>query len=80
MNRILDTKQEICNQIMALDVEQLEELTDIIESGAIPGMTTPKVALTCTRCEKLYGDCSGKREECIRRFREYMVFDKNREA
>jgi len=52
MNRILSKKQEICSQIMALDIEQLEELTDMIEIGAIPGMTTPKVALTCRRCEK----------------------------
>jgi len=77
MNRILSKKQEICSQIMALDIEQLEELTDMIEIGAIPGMTTPKVALTCRRCEKLYGDCSGNREECIRRYRAYMVFEKS---
>ena len=42
-------KQELCRQIMQLNLEQLQKLTDLISDSNIDGLSNPDEVLTCDR-------------------------------
>jgi len=73
MDRLNKVKEEICSQIMKLDVAQLETLTDAIDHGDIEGVVNPPEVLTCSMCEKLYGECRNRAGECERRYGLHMA-------
>jgi len=73
MNKINSIKSDICRQIMELNVDQLETLTDAIEQGDIEGVVNPPEVLTCSMCEKLYGECRAGGRECMRRYRMHLA-------
>ena len=65
-------KDNICEQIQNLSIEELEDLTDAIENGITDGLTNPPEVLSCPLCAKLYGEAGCSKEECRRRWQRYM--------
>ena len=65
-------KQELCRQIRQLNLEQLQQLTDLISDSTIDGLSNPDEVLTCDRCEALYGNCGNDIHECRLRYKRYL--------
>ena len=73
MQKELIIKNNICEQIRRMDIDQLEDLTNAIEIGITTGLTNPPEVLSCSLCAKLYGEDGCCEEECRRRWRKYMA-------
>lgn len=70
MNRATVAKQEICNMIMSFTTEQLFDFFFVLENE---DLVFPSLDyLSCTKCEKIYGDCNQCRETCLARFKQHM--------